>query len=211
LPFGFVFLAVAGCGSQAAVCDSGVRPSVFGTVVGPEGNALPDTVVTYSVDGEERGECTFTEGAAFVCGEDETGAFVLTASLRGYYYLTSELTVYAGACAVNSAVVELVMEPRDCTAVEVPSVEVALTTQSGALPTNASVHWRLATDADDVREPCAGSDTAWECGDDLEGEFVVYAEADGLPESSQSAAVVLSEDGCHVETVALAFEVADGG
>ena len=66
---GLALIALStGCGSQAAVCDDADVPSVFGTVVDEEGNGLPGALVTYTVDGEERGDCTFNEGPPSFAG-----------------------------------------------------------------------------------------------------------------------------------------------
>lgn len=206
---GLALIALStGCGSQAAVCDDAAVSSVFGTVVDEEDNALPGTQVTYTVDGEERGECTFNEGAAFVCGSEEAGEFVLTATLRGYYDVTARLTVYAGPCHVNSGKVTLRMEARDCTAEEVPSVAVTLATQSGAPLENPVVAYEIGGDG--TRTACAGSGADWTCGTETTGEFTMYASADGFEEQSATASVSLAEDGCHVATVPVGIEFLDG-
>lgn len=199
----------AGCGSQAAVCDDAAVPSVFGTVVDEEGNGLPGALVTYTVDGEERGDCTFNEGAAFVCGSEESGAFVLTASLQGYYEAEAKLPVYAGACHVSSGQVAIQMVARDCTAEEVASVTVTVGTESGAPLENPVVAYEIGGDG--TRTACAGSGADWTCGTETTGEFTVYASADGFEEQTATATVVLGEDGCHVATVPVVIAFPDEG
>lgn len=205
-PLLFLVLLTAspGCGSQEAMCDDGLAPSVIGTVVDESGADLPSTLITYTIDGGEPQECTFTEGAAFECGSEELGVFVLSATLWGYYDLTSQLTVYDGACHVNSAEVEIVMVARDCTVQPLPSVAVTLTSLSDALLENPVVSWQAA--GSEEREDCSGSGADWVCGSDDAGEFTVYASADGLTEQSQSVVVEWAEDQCHVATVPVLFE-----
>lgn len=202
-------LLAVGCGSQDAVCDDVAAPSVYGTIVDQAGAAVAGAVVTYSVDGVDRGECSFTEGSAFVCGSEEAGEFEVTATLQGYYDVSAELTVYAGPCHVRSGQVVLHMVPRDCTDEEVPSVAVTLSTQSGVPLENPAVEYQLA--GEDARTACSGSANDWTCGAETVGEFTVYANADGFAELTSTATVSLAEDECHVETVPVSIEFPDGG
>jgi hypothetical protein len=203
---------LAGCGSQAAVCaDTAEIHAIYGTVVDEAGGALPDTVVTYTLDGEARGECPFTEGAAFVCGGDEAGTFLLTTTLRGYYDLTQQVTAYMGACHVSSGSIQLEMVARDCTAEEVPSVAVTVSMVSRTEVPNPVVSWRRVSEATSTRTPCTGAAADWTCGSEVDGALIVFASADGYDEQSADVTVPLDADGCHVETVPVSFEFNDVG
>lgn len=202
-------LLLVGCGGQADACDDLGVFSVYGEMVDESGNPLPGGTVTFTRDGGAPESCATSGDGSFECGADVAGDFVLTASLSGHRDVEVAVAVEDGVCHVLSRTVVFEMVAVDCTAEVVASVAVALGTESGAPLTNPEVAYQSG--GDEARMACTGNDSAWTCGEDLAGEFTIYASADGFTEQSAQTVVAMDEWGCHPVTMPVAFEFSDGG
>ncbi len=209
-----IFLFLAACGNQAEICDDMAYWSVSLTVVDAADNAVPTATVTYTVDGEDRGACEQLEGAAFACGIEEAGDFVVTVAAEGFVTESASLTVPQGACHVGGQAVSVVLaaDESECDDVAHAAIRVGLSTQSGADLVNPQVEYR-PTDADAAaRVECDVNGEWWFCAwDDLSGSFEVYAWADGFAELTEAVTVPTTADGCHPETQTVELVFADGG
>lgn len=208
-PIGLLLLSA--CGNQAEICDDLAVWSVNLTVVDAAGAALPDAQVTYAVDGEDLGACEQLEGAAWGCGVEVAGEFVITTTLAGYTTDTTEVTVAKGTCHVVGTTRQVILADG-CDDTPHAAVRVNLSTQSGADVQNAVVEYRPTDEDTAARLECDANLGSWFCGwDDLSGSFEVYASADGFSEVTESVTVPATADGCHPDTQTVDLVFPDGG
>jgi hypothetical protein len=113
-PSAFGFLsALAACSvpDTGDPCTTELRASVQLLVV-PDQEAAPDLTLTYTVDGGPEAPCTWVATGEAVCGFEETGAFVITATASGYGAATFSAEVVAGTCHVETVQGELTLAPE---------------------------------------------------------------------------------------------------
>ena len=200
-PFSVVVVA-AGCPTTTE-CTAEARSSISLTIVDDAGMQITDAIASYSVDGGAVRDCEGFGGGALVCGWEEAGEFTVTVDALGYGAKTFTQMVEADECHVVTEVVELVLSPIDCTAQEVPSIEVTVTDVQGLDVTSGDVMWNMAAE-DDLPEPCHHqSGNVWTCADEVSGELAVEIVNAG-PYVDYRHLVTVDADECHVITESLA-------
>ena len=101
-------LAVLGC--ESTQCKVGEVASVTVSVFDASGAPQIADVVTYTVDGEDRGECEPLDeaGTEFTCGVEESGAFVITVEVGGFLFNEAvEVGMAADGCHVQGEFIEI--------------------------------------------------------------------------------------------------------
>ena len=91
-------------------CTTEARASVQ-LLVTPDQETAPDLTLTYAVDGGAEADCTWVARGEAVCGFEETGAFVVTATATGYAAATFTADVLAGECHVETVSGTLTLDP----------------------------------------------------------------------------------------------------
>ncbi len=202
------FALLAACdGGEPLACDTMAAYSTTVTVVDADGAEIPDLTVTYAVDGVEVGACD-TFGGTWSCGIEVAGHFAITAGAAGFADQTVEVDVAEGECHVVGELVELTLEPLDCTAEAVAGIAVSLTGSYGETLDSPSVQYRDAMIDDTPWVECSGTAETWTCAEELTGTFDVRGTAAGHTEAFDLVIVELDEAGCHpvTESVALVVE-----
>ena len=209
---------IGGCDEGTLVCTTEAAFSVNATVaLDTTGGPLSsDAHVTYSVDDGEFKDCEDFGNGAYACGMEEAGRFEIRASQGGYTSDTKTVEVSEGECHVSSETVELVLaheDPMECTENLAPSVIIDLRVQGWSYTPGygATVVYAVdggefkACDAEDVI-PDAEFATYF-CGWEEVGEFTYKVSGDSIGETTGTAVIGLSDDGCHVETEEISLTV----
>ncbi len=203
-----LFALLTACdGGEPLACDTMAAYSTTLTIVDADGADIPDVAVTYAVDGVEVGACD-AFGGTWSCGVEVAGLFAITAGAPGFADQTVEVDVAQGECHVVGELVELTLEPLDCTAEAVAGIAVSLTGSGGETLDTPIVQYRDAMIDDTAWVDCSGSGEGWTCAEELTGTFDVRGTASGHTEVFDLVIVALDEAGCHpvTESVALVVE-----
>ena len=177
------------------------------TLTDPDGAAIEGATVTYVLDGDPAQPCDEYEPGAYACGLEATGHFEITATKQGYADVTGEVDVSADECHPIPEALALVMEQVDCTAEAVTSVAVHLTGSGGEALEDPAVSYTVGADGPTV--PCESADGVdWTCAEEVTGELLIDATANGHLGQSVPVTVALDEAGCHpvTESVDIALE-----
>ena len=197
----FPLVSLAGCFDEPVACDLMLVYSVSVTVAAEDGAAIPDAVVTASLDGGEFAPCdSMGSDGAFACGMDVAGTFVVRAEAEGYDTVEQTVVVEGGECHVEAEVIALALSPVElaCTEQVVPSVIATVVGASGEELTGVNVQWGYR-DADMAPQPCSEqADATWQCGEEVAGDLEIYAAADG--HGAPITSVLVEADECHVIT-----------
>jgi len=103
-----VGLAQGFADNSGPVCTEIAVSSVQVTVKAPGGEVTTDAEVTYAVDGKDSKSCELIGSMEFVCGYEEAGDFVITATPdSGGPVGTAEVTVTSDECHVLTQKVEI--------------------------------------------------------------------------------------------------------
>ncbi|MFM2161524.1 MAG: hypothetical protein RLZZ383_1036 [Pseudomonadota bacterium] len=87
-------------------CTTEARASVQ-VLVTPDQETAPDLTLTYTVDGGPEAPCTWVARGEAVCGFEETGTFVVTATASDYGTATFTADVLPGTCHVETVLAEI--------------------------------------------------------------------------------------------------------
>lgn len=201
-----LLLTLLGCIDETG-CTSIAVYSTTVAVTDSDGTPIEGVTLTYTVDGEGPLACDELSPAEYACGLEASGHFVITASRSGYADATAEVDVGADECHPIPEAVSIVLEPVDCTDVEVPSIVVALTGSGGETLEDPQVAYTFG----DTQAPiaCESADgVTWICDQENAGDYVIDAIAAGHEGQSVPVTVVMDEAGCHpvTEEVAIALE-----
>lgn len=180
-------------------CDTMARASVTVNVTDAGGAPLADATATWSLDGVDQGACDALPDASFACGYERAGRIVVTIEAEGYAPGSETVDVAMGTCHVESAVLDVALEPVACTEEERPSVALSVAGSSGEALTGVEAWWATA-DAPSATTPCEGDGPGWTCGSEVAGDLLVTARADGHPPITVPVTVASTDDGCHVVT-----------
>lgn len=196
----FMLLAMLGCVEEEIACSTEMRSSVSVQVRDESGALIPDTSLSYTVDGGTSAPCeSWTEGE-WVCGWEQAGSFEITASAPGFDPKVLQVDVEADVCHVISEVVEVVLVPT-CGEVDPgPSVIASVGGSSGELLEGVAV---VYSQNGGPEVACQADGVDWVCGWGSTGTFVVTASASGHVSESQTAEVAAL--GCGVDTQSLDF------
>lgn len=214
LPLALALVSLPACiivpgGGQA--CTDLAAASVGVTIDTSDGGSLDGLELTYRVDGVNQGGCTNNTGlndGQWICGYEQRGTIEVTATLPGYDTMVQSVEVGADECHVIQEFIDFTLRPSDtvCDQMALVSVQVNLTGSSGEALEDPAVDWSA-----DGSEPAA-CDTAdgvhWNCGWEVEGDFVISAIASGHAPELAAVTVPMTADGCHVitQTVDIALD-----
>jgi hypothetical protein len=110
-------LALPACGDGTPdaldACTTEARASVQIEVFDTDGAPIDEATATYTVDGGDPQDCFVALPGEVVCGFELTGAFSVTVAAPGYASATVEATVEPGECHVETAVLDVTLEPAD--------------------------------------------------------------------------------------------------
>ncbi|GDX83143.1 hypothetical protein LBMAG42_49540 [Deltaproteobacteria bacterium] len=204
-----LLLFLAGCPETEHACTDLAAASVTAHVEDADGNAIADATATFTVDGGAAQDCeSFTDGT-YVCGWEQTGVIAVTIEKDGFVAATQEVTVGMDAdqCHVEQETLNFVLEGLDCTDVEVPAVQVTLSSLDGEVLENPQVWWGFAA-ADMEPIACDLQGEVWACAPEEVGDLEVSGTASGHTVDFEAVTVVSDEAGCHpvTETVALVVQ-----
>ncbi|GDX83514.1 hypothetical protein LBMAG42_53250 [Deltaproteobacteria bacterium] len=200
-----LLLALLGCpDTEQTACDTMAAYSVTVSLVDGEGAPVTTASVNYTVDDGTATACQSVGGGDFVCGIEQAGHFVISATREGYVPVTGEADVVAGECHVKAEALELLLAACD----DIPHAAfiVDLTAADGSVLENDFVESKSHNTDAAVRYPCAKTQGHWLCAWDDSGLFTVYANADGFAEIESSVDVPMDETGCHPDTQTIAME-----
>jgi hypothetical protein len=109
----------AACGDGApdalTACTTEARASVQIEVLGPDGAPLDEAEGAYTVDGGDPQDCLVALPGEVVCGFEVAGAFSVTVTAPGFAPRTVEADVREGECHVETAQLQVTLEPADPT------------------------------------------------------------------------------------------------
>lgn len=210
--FTSLLLILVGCPETQQACTDLAAASVTAYVEDTAGNAIADATATFTVDGGAAQACeTFTDGA-YVCGWEQAGVIAVTIEKDGFVAATQEVSVGMDAdqCHVEQETLNFVLEGVDCTDVEVPAVQVTLSSLDGEVLESPMVWWGFAN-ADMEPVECDLQGGVWACAHEEVGDIEVSGTASGHTTDLATVTVVSEEAGCHpvTETVALVVQWLD--
>ncbi len=199
-------LGLTGC-DVGGECDLMAVSSLTVNVSDPDGEAVEEVSVRYSVDGGEFSDCEDISDA-WICGWEESGAFEVEVSAPGFETQTASAQIEDGECHVLPQSIDIALEPIECTEEIVSSVLLTLADNEGNIfeaGSGAWAQWGLA-DADMSPQPCVpSSDGRWECGSEQSGPFEIVAGRIG--NYGTSTEVDVAHDGCHPITEEVELEL----
>jgi hypothetical protein len=197
-PLAFV---LAGCpiGDNPS-CTTIATYSVNVTVVDEQGAAVAEAIVSYSVDGEERGACEDIGDGSFVCGVEEAGHFVITASAQGFEARSQEVVVNENECHVLPETLEISLLSEGCPPGDQGAgIYVTLLGVEGVPLSAPVVQYRDAMIDDTAWLPCESWGDQWACAIGATGTFDVMGTADGYDTAYDLVTVELDPTGCYPE------------
>lgn len=196
----FMLLAMLGCVEEKIACTTEARSSVSLQVRDESGAIIPDSSLSFTVDGGAATPCeSWTEGE-WACGWEQAGSFEITASAPGFEPQVLEVEVEADVCHVITEVVEVVLVPTCGEEDPAPSVIASVAGSSGELLEGVAV---VYSQNDGPEVACQSDGATWVCGWGSTGTFVVTASASGHVSESLTAEVAAM--GCGVDTQSLDF------
>lgn len=214
--FALATLAVAGlsgCYEPPIACDDMAVSSVQVVLAGPDGEALFDASVQYSVNGGELLDCeqldwddALVAPSAFICGWEQAGDITIFAEADGYEPTETTVFVEADECHVITENLEIELDYVLCTEEVRYAVQATVHDLSGL---GAQVSWSLAeTDMEPL--PCEdGFDSVYFCGEEASGLIEIWAQND-IGEFD-SVLVEVSEDECGPITEAVDLMLGECG
>lgn len=194
--------ALAGCPEPTIDCTAEARSSISLTLVDPDGAAIDDATVSYTVDGGDSEACEAFTNGSYACAYEVAGAFDVTIDAAGFEPDSFTVDVLEDECHVITQVVERTLTPEACPPVVLPSVEVTVTDSQGASIESADVAWNMAAE-DDLPEPCTHvSGNVWTCAEEVAGEMAIEISNAGPYEAFRET-VTVQADSCNVVTASL--------
>lgn len=188
-------------GGQA--CTEMAAASLTLEVLDPQGGAVLDASVHYSVDGSDPTVCDAWGNGTYVCGYEVAGELTVTVEAEGYLDAQTVATVVMDdvGCHVIGQTASLTLEADSigCDESLVYSAAVTLQTIEAKPLDNPKVEWSLAN-ADMAPQPCDGAGYSWSCGEEVAGDLEIWASADGYPVVREEVTVEMTADECHVVT-----------
>jgi len=192
-----VLALFAGCSGEPFTpeCVGDPPPSVFVTLTDPQGEPIPEPVLTFSVDGDPALPCGAQQEppVTFVCGEDIAGNFEIQAAGYGFEPATRQAEVRRDGCFVVPVNLDIELEPLPCPDRTSVAVTVTVVDRTGGSVPGAAVTWQAADATDPVaceqREP-----RVFLCGRDIVGAVEIVASAPDM--RTETRAVTVREDFC---------------
>jgi hypothetical protein len=198
-------LAFTACKHEVA-CDDMAAVSVGVTVQDEAGNLVDDAIVTWDA-GDGAQACDSIEPGKYLCAYEVDGDITIHVSADGFEDQEHVVTVGADECHVTEEFLTVSLASVDCTAVEVPAVNVTVAGSGGEDLSDVVVEWDLPT-ADMEAVPCdVQADGSWDCAADRGGDIEVFASAAGHETDIQTVTVPMDEADCHPVTQHLDFEL----
>ena len=178
-------------------CTTEARVRVMVTVEGEGGRLPEDLAVTWSTPDSDLNPCEPWPGSPeYACGFEQAGPITVTASGRYYRTASQTVTVQADACHVQTESLTLVLEPVDCTAVEIPAVTLSVLAADGSLVPEAVGYFAPSDEDWDSPGVCEdGLDGFMSCASELVGDLDVWVQAPGFQTWTEQIQVL--HDGCH--------------
>jgi hypothetical protein len=202
------FLVIAGCEPVEGVdCDAMAAASVGVTVHDAAGAPIEATVTFDAGDGPQA--CDSFEAGVFVCGFEVDGDITIHVEADGFADHEEVVHVDKDECHVIEEFLTIVLEPVevDCTDVVVPAVRATVVGSGGEELSDVKVEWGDPR-ADMAPQPCElEGEGNWRCADERAGDIEIYASAAGHQTELQTVTIAMDDDGCHVVTQSLAFEL----
>jgi len=120
-------LTLTGCtAADGQDCTSMAAVSVSVTVVDPDGASVPDATVTFIRENSAEAEPCESISGVYLCGYEVSGTLTIHAEADDFQSAETQVTVTEDECHVQGESIELVLQPVDCPAVEIPSVLVTI-------------------------------------------------------------------------------------
>jgi hypothetical protein len=189
----FMLLAMLGCVEEEIVCTTEMRSSVSLLVHDDSGAVIPDTTVSYTVDGGVSKPCESWTAGEWVCGWEEAGSFEITAVAPGFDPKVVEVVVEADVCHVISQVADVVLVPTCGEADPAPSVIATVAGSSGESLADVAV---VYSQNGSPEVACQPDGDTWTCGWGSSGTFAVTASAGGhVPERWRRSAAEWTPSG----------------
>lgn len=189
-------LLLGACAGQPSgpECIGDPPLSVLVRLSDPQGEPIPDPVVTFSHDGQPPLPCGAQQEppTSFVCGENLAGDFEITASGYGFETVTEQVQVQREGCWVVPVHLDLELDPLPCPDRTDVSVTVTVIDRSGNSVAGAAVSWATADEPEAActqREP-----RVFLCGLDVVGPITLVASAPDMQTETQT--VTVREDFC---------------
>lgn len=188
--------ALTAC-DEPVMCTDIAMASVQVHVEDADGNPISGATLTWN-QADAVGEpqpCESYGGGDYTCGYEAAGALVIEVSALGFAEETVTVEVSADECHVITEQIDVVLEPLDCTDVELPAVELTVMDGQGAEVTDADPQWSV--DGGSTWQSCeAALGNVYDCAFEQSGEIVLAID-DGGPYEPWTETVTVANDGCH--------------
>ncbi len=200
-----LLLSLFGCIDEQACTTIAVYSTTI-ALVDEAGAPIAGATLQYTVDGEEPPlPCEELDTASYACGVETEGHFVITASAEGYEDASAEVDVAGDECHPIPEALTLTMTEVACTAEAEPAVIVTLSGSGGETLSNPQVAYTQGDTAASIA--CESSDgVTWACAEELSGDFVITAAADGHDTEHVEVVVEAGECGPITEEIEIALD-----
>ncbi len=208
VPFALFLTACDGDTDDDVVCTDIFASSTLVTPVDEAGNLLAESNASWRRPGDEDFEpCDANDDGTWTCGWEETGVLEILVDAWGYGETQVSVTVEGDGCHALTELVDVVLDPVECTLEVVPSVLVSLEEEDGTpITAGATVSYDPVDRPDLDPGDCEWSGDSWSCGEEIAGEILITATHPAYVDATQS--IIVGEDECHVITESLSLVLA---
>jgi hypothetical protein len=192
--FTLLLLPLCACFERQYDCDNSALVSVSVQLRSSDALVIEEPWVRYTAEGaEEPTACDLTH-STWLCGWEVAGQILIEAGGLCYGSVSQTVTVEQGECHVINQDLELLLDPVDCTAEEIPAVYVTVMGEGSVTIEEPTVGYVPADQDWTDYEPCEAYDQGWACGWGWTGLIDLEVDADGWqPWTGQ---VDVAEDCC---------------
>lgn len=189
-------------------CTDDLRVSLSVRLRDDAGNAVSGADVTYAVDGGAAKDCE-EWGGDWACGFEEAGSLEISVVAEGFEPHSEVVQIEADQCHVISQTLDVTLQSKDCTDVEVPAVIARVKDSQGVDVEDATLEWSY-TDKEIAPQPCEHSGgNEYTCGWEISGELIIDARHESYEPDQHT--VTVGHDGCHsiTETIDMVLNYGD--
>lgn len=204
-----LLLPLCACFERQYDCDAMAALSVEVTVQSGDGAPLDGLEVRYTGPGDPESRPCDDAGSTWLCGWEVAGEILIEASADCHGDVSETVVVPENECHVDQQDLQLMMDPVDCTAEEVPGVYVTVQDEDGDDVPDAAVGYVPADEDWTDYEPCEAYNGGWACAWGRSGDIDIEVTAtDYSPWTGQ---VTVGEDCCGPVTETVDVVLVQGG
>ena len=174
-----ILLVLTGCQEEPLDCDTMAAVSVTVNLSAASGDPLTGAQVAFTAPGESEPQACEHISGTWLCGYEVAGDLLIVASADCHGEHTETVTIEQDECHVVQQTLDIVLDPVDCAAEEIPSVYVTVSDEGGQPIDEATVGYVPEGQDWADYELCEAYDAGWACGWGYSGTIDLEVEAPG--------------------------------